>query len=129
MILENNSKGAHTCPPHLFVIQNVLLAKRQENGLLATKLNLKSAILLTQNPSKQELKKWIKESGLDIKRWFNTSGLKYKELNLKDKLPTMSDDEKIELLSTDGMLVKKPIIITDKGITTGFKEEEWKKLF
>jgi len=85
--------------------------------------------IVNNNPSKQELNKWIKESGLDIKRWFNTSGLKYKELNLKDKLALMSYDDKIDLLSQDGMLVKRPIIITDKGITTGFKEDEWKKLF
>ena len=97
--------------------------------LSSHKIKFEDRNIVEDNPSKQELKKWIKESGLDIKRWFNTSGLKYKELNLKDKLPAMSDEDKINLLSTDGMLVKRPIIITDKGITTGFKEEEWKILF
>ena len=97
--------------------------------LVSHKIKFEERNIAEENPSKQELKKWIKESGLDIKRWFNTSGLKYKELNLKEKLPSMSDEEKIELLSTDGMLVKRPIIITDKGITTGFKEEEWKNFF
>ena len=96
--------------------------------LTSHKIKFEERDIVLNNPSKQELKKWIKESGLDIKRWFNTSGLKYKELNLKDKLSTMSDEEKIELLATDGMLVKRPIIITDKGITIGFKEEEWKKI-
>lgn len=62
------------------------------------------------------------------KKWFNTSGLKYKELNLKEKLNNMTDEEKIELLSTDGMLVKRPILITKNGITAGFKEEIWKEL-
>ncbi len=97
--------------------------------LVSHKIKFDERDIAQDNPSKQELKKWIKESGLDIKRWFNTSGLKYKELNLKDKLPSMSLDEKIDILSQDGMLVKRPIIITDKGITTGFKEDEWKRLF
>ena len=65
-------------------------------------------------------------SDKDIKKWFNTSGLKYKELNLKDKLPLMSDDEKIELLSTDGMLIKRPILVLENKVLIGFKEEEWK---
>ena len=97
--------------------------------LVSHKIKFEERNIVDENPSKQELKKWIKESNLDIKRWFNTSGLKYKELNLKDKLPSMSFEDKLELLSTDGMLVKRPIIITDKGITTGFKEDEWKQLF
>ncbi len=97
--------------------------------LASHKIKFEERNIVEVNPSEQELKKWIKESNLDIKRWFNTSGLKYKELNLKDKLPSMSFEDKIELLSTDGMLVKRPIIITDKGITTGFKEDEWKQLF
>ncbi len=97
--------------------------------LVSHKIRFEERNIVEENPSKQELKKWIKESNLDIKRWFNTSGLKYKELNLKDKLPSMSFEDKLELLSTDGMLVKRPIIITSKGITTGFKEDEWKNLF
>ena len=80
---------------------------------------------MENNPTKQELKKWIATSEMDIKKWFNTSGLKYKELNLKDKLPSMSDAEKIELLASDGMLVKRPILITAKGVCPGFKEEVW----
>ena len=97
--------------------------------LVSHKIRFEERNIVEENPSKQELKKWIKESNLDIKRWFNTSGLKYKELNLKDKLPSMSFEDKLELLSTDGMLVKRPIIITSKSITTGFKEDEWKNLF
>ena len=103
--------------------------QKAREWLVSHKIEFDERDIVLNNPSKQELNKWIKESGLDIKRWFNTSGLKYKELKLKDNLPKMSDEEKIELLSTDGMLVKRPIIITGKGITTGFKEDEWKKLF
>ncbi len=71
---------------------------------------------------------WIGRSGLDIKRFFNTSGLKYKELNLKEKLPQMSDEEKIELLSTDGMLVKRPILVSDDFVLVGFKQAEWESV-
>jgi arsenate reductase len=81
-----------------------------------------------QNPSKEQLKEWHKLSGLPLKRFFNTSGLKYKELALKDKLPEMSDEEQYELLATDGMLVKRPLVIGDDFVLTGFKEAEWKDL-
>lgn len=84
--------------------------------------------IVENNPTKEELKKWIKQSGYDIKKFFNTSGMKYKELNLKEKLPNMTDDEKIEVLSTDGMLVKRPLIITDDLILVGFREKEWEQL-
>ena len=82
-----------------------------------------------QNPAKEELKEWHEKSGLDIKRFFNTSGMLYKEMKLKDRLPELSLEEKYSLLSTDGMLVKRPVLITEKGIDTGFKPEEWEKLF
>ena len=80
------------------------------------------------NPSYEELKTWYEASGLPLKRFFNTSGLVYKSLGLKDKLPNMSEEEQLCLLASDGMLVKRPILITEKGITTGFKEVEWEKL-
>lgn len=67
-------------------------------------------------------------SGKEIKKWFNTSGLKYKELNLKDKLANMSDEEKIKILASDGMLIKRPLLISDNEIYIGFKEETWKSL-
>lgn len=79
-------------------------------------------------PTYEELKDWIKKSNLDIKRFFNTSGLKYKELNLKDKLSSMSDIDKIKLLASDGMLIKRPLFIKDDIILVGFKEKEWKEL-
>ena len=82
-----------------------------------------------ERPGVEELKEWHEKSGLDIKRFFNTSGMLYKEMKLKDRLPELSLEEKYSLLSTDGMLVKRPVLITEKGIATGFKPEEWEKLF
>lgn len=82
--------------------------------------------IVSENPTSEELTNWIKKSGLDIKKIFNTSGLKYKELNLKEKLPNMSDEDKIKLLSTDGKLIKRPLFISDDIILVGFKENEWK---
>ena len=79
-------------------------------------------------PTIEELTNWINKYDISIKRLFNTSGLKYKELNLKEKLLTMTDKEKIELLSSDGMLIKRPLLITDKEILIGFKEELWKNI-
>ena len=81
--------------------------------------------IVTETPTVKELAEWIKISRQDIKKWFNTSGLKYKELNLKDKLLNMTDKEKIELLASDGMLIKRPILINDKEILIGFKEKNW----
>lgn len=80
------------------------------------------------NPTYEELKTWYNVSGLPLKRFFNTSGLLYKSMGLKDKLPSMSEEEQLRLLASDGMLVKRPILVTDKGITTGFKEGEWENL-
>lgn len=82
--------------------------------------------IVEDNPTIDELSIWIKRSNKEIKGWFNISGLKYKELNLKEKLPNMPDEEKIKILASNGMLVKRPIVISDNGILIGFKEEEWK---
>lgn len=79
------------------------------------------------NPSFEELKQWYMESGLPLKKFFNTSGLKYKELGLKDKLPTMSEEDQLRLLAADGMLVKRPLVIADGRILTGFREKEWEQ--
>lgn len=78
-----------------------------------------------ENPSMEEIKKWHKKSGLPLKKFFNTSGLKYKELQLKDKLPAMSEEEQLALLASDGMLVKRPILVGDDFVRVGFKEAEW----
>lgn len=79
------------------------------------------------NPSYGELKEWFKKSGLPLKRFFNTSGMLYKEMQLKDKLPAMSEEEQIRLLADDGMLVKRPLLIGDDFVLVGFKEEPWKE--
>ena len=84
--------------------------------------------IVENNPSVEELKKWHKMSGLPLKRFFNTSGMKYKELGLKDRIPQMTEEEQYELLATDGMLVKRPILVGDTFAFTGFREKEWKDL-
>ncbi len=80
-----------------------------------------------ENPTYEELKQWYALSGLPLKRFFNTSGLLYKSLNLKDKLPAMTEEEQLRLLATDGMLVKRPIVVMGDTVLTGFKEAEWKE--
>ena len=81
----------------------------------------------TENPNREELRSWFERSGLPIKRFWNTSGQKYRELNLKDKLATMTEDEQLDLLATDGMLVKRPILVSDHAVLVGFREEEWQR--
>ncbi len=78
-----------------------------------------------ENPSADELRQWYQQSGEPLKKFFNTSGIQYRALELKDKLPQMSEDEQIELLATDGMLVKRPLLITDDTVLIGFKEAQW----
>ena len=80
-----------------------------------------------ENPTYEELKTWYEKSGLPLKKFFNTSGLLYKSLGLKDKLPTMSEEEQLQLLASDGMLVKRPLVIADNAILTGFREKEWEE--
>ncbi len=94
-----------------------------EQGAVYTDRHIKE-----ENPTVEELKEWHKKSGLPLKRFFNTSGNLYKELKLKDKLPEMSEEEQYELLASDGMLVKRPILVTEDSVTTGFKEEVWKEM-
>ena len=79
------------------------------------------------NPTDQELKLWWEKSGLPLKKFFNTSGLQYKALALKDKLPAMSEEEQIALLATDGMLVKRPILVGEDFVLTGFRQKEWEE--
>lgn len=78
-----------------------------------------------ENPSYEELKEWHRRSGLPLKRFFNTSGLLYKSMNLKERLPNLSEEEQLRLLASDGMLVKRPILVTDDMVVTGFKEAQW----
>ena len=83
--------------------------------------------IVENNPTAEELREWIKKSGLDIKRFFNTSGMKYRDLGLKDKLADMEEEEKLTLLSSDGMLVKRPLVVGDNVVLGGFKEKEWEE--
>lgn len=82
-----------------------------------------------ENPTYEELKTWYEKSGLPLKKFYNTSGVLYKTMALKDKIPTMSEDEQLKLLATDGMLVKRPILVDGDTILVGFKQAEWEKLF
>lgn len=93
-----------------------------EAGIEYTDRNIKD-----ENPTIDELREWYAKSGLPLKRFFNTSGMLYKQMSLKDKLPKMSEEEQLELLSTDGMLVKRPIIINDDTILVGFRQDEWEQ--
>ena len=78
-----------------------------------------------ENPSLEELRQWYQRSGLPLKKFFNTSGLLYKSMELKDKLPTMTEEEQLQLLATDGMLVKRPMVILEDKVLVGFRENEW----
>ena len=82
---------------------------------------------MEDNPSYDELKEWYGKSGLPLKRFFNTSGILYKEMQLKDKLTVMNEDEQLKLLATNGMLVKRPILVDDERVLVGFKEKEWEE--
>ena len=99
--------------------------KKAKKWLEDNKIEFIDRNIIDKTPTKKELTEWIEISELDMKKWFNTSGLKYKKLNLKEKLLNMSDKEKIELLASDGMLIKRPILVSDKVILIGFKEEKW----
>ena len=81
--------------------------------------------IVDDNPSYEELKEWYGKSGLPLKKFFNTSGLLYKDMQLKDKLPTMSEEDQLKLLASNGMLVKRPLLVQDDRILVGFKEAEW----
>ncbi|MGL4772828.1 MAG: arsenate reductase family protein [Clostridium sp.] len=90
-------------------------------------IEFENRIISEDNPSKEELKLWIEKSGLPINKFFNTSGKLYRELGLKDKVKTASEDELLELLASDGMLVKRPILVEEDRVLVGFKEEDWNK--
>lgn len=84
--------------------------------------------IVEENPTFDELTEWHAKSNMPLKKFFNTSGLLYKELNLKDKLPQMSEEEQLKLLATNGMLVKRPLVVGEDYVLTGFKEKEWEEI-
>ena len=99
--------------------------QKAKKWLLENQVEFEDRHIVEDNPSKEELKAWYEKSGLPLKRFFNTSGMKYKELKLKDKLPAMTEEEQLELLASDGMLVKRPVLVGNDFVLTGFKEKEW----
>lgn len=101
--------------------------KKAKKYLDDNKINYKDRHILEETPTYDELNTWIDKYNLEVKKLFNTSGMKYKELNLKEKLNTLSLEEKIKLLSSDGMLIKRPLLVSEDNILIGFKEKEWDK--
>ncbi len=99
--------------------------KKAQKWLDDNSLSYELRDIKEQNPTFEELSDWYKKSGLPLKKFFNTSGLLYKSMQLKDKLPEMSEDEQLRLLATDGMLVKRPIAVDGSTVLVGFKESEW----
>ncbi len=94
-----------------------------DNGIVYAARHIKE-----ENPTYEELKLWHARSGLPLKKFFNTSGLLYKSMNLKEKLPTMTEEEQLRLLASDGMLVKRPLIVLEDTVLTGFRELQWQEL-
>lgn len=101
--------------------------QKAKKWLDAQKVEYTDRHIKEENPTEEELKEWHKKSGLPLKRFFNTSGILYKEMGLKDKLASMSEEEQYALLATDGMLVKRPILVTEDSVLVGFKEKEWEE--
>ncbi len=99
--------------------------KKAKNWLESNGVEFEDRHIVENNPTADELKAWYEKSGFPLKKFFNTSGLKYKELGLKDKLPDMTEEEQINLLATDGMLVKRPLVIGDDFVLIGFKGAQW----
>ena len=96
--------------------------------LIDNNIEFEDRDITLNNPNEEELKKWIKLSGLDVKKFFNTSGILYREMNLKDKLKEMNEEEMIKLLATDGKLIKRPLLVSEEGILVGFKEDSYKQI-
>lgn len=123
MIMFNTERMS---PMYLFVqYPKCSTCQKAKKWLEANDVEFVSRHIVEENPKADELVFWIKRSGLPVKKFFNTSGMKYKELGLKDKLPTMSSEEQIALLASDGMLVKRPLLIDGDTVLVGFKEEQW----
>lgn len=102
--------------------------QKAKKWLEENKVEFEDRHIVEQNPTIEELKEWHRKSGLPLKRFFNTSGMKYREMELKDKLPNMTEEEQYELLATDGMLVKRPILVGEAFAIPGFKETAWREV-
>ena len=101
--------------------------KEAKMALDVGKIFFEERPIIEENPTYEELKEWYEKSGMPLKKFFNTSGMLYKQMNLKDKLPEMSEDEQLKLLATDGMLVKRPLVVGEDFVLTGFREKEWEE--
>lgn len=112
---------------YLSVTPSVRPARRRESGWTKHKIVYELRDIKTANPACDELAAWHERSGLPLKKFFNTSGLLYKSMELKDKLPGMSEEEMLRLLAADGMLVKRPLLVGDNLVLVGFKETEWER--
>ena len=106
---------------------NCTTCQKAKKWLDAHNITYTERHIAEDNPSYNELKEWHGKSGLSLKKFFNTSGLLYKEMQLKDRLPAMSEEEQLKLLATNGMLVKRPLIVAENKVLTGFKETEWEE--
>lgn len=101
--------------------------RRAKKWLEENKIDFEDRDIKLNNPNKEELKEWLKKSNLEIKKFFNTSGVLYREKGMKDKVKVLSEDELLDILSEDGMMVKRPLIIGDNEVLVGFKEAEWEE--
>lgn len=109
----------------VFVYRKCSTCQKALKWLEENQIAFEERPIVEENPTFEELKAWYEMSGLPLKKFFNTSGLIYKDMKLKDKLPTMSEEEQLKLLATNGMLVKRPLVVGDNFVLTGFKEKEW----
>lgn len=127
IIESEDNVGGNTYMIQFIEYPKCTTCKKAKKWLEEQQISFQDRHIKEENPTEAELQEWIEKSGLDIKKFFNTSGMLYKELGLKDKLKEMTQEEKIKLLASDGMLVKRPIIVSDNYILVGFKEEQWKE--
>ena len=102
--------------------------KKAKKYLQEAGMDLQTRHIVEETPTVEELRTWVRQSGLELKKFFNTSGGLYKELKLKDRLKDMSEEEQLDLLSRNGMLIKRPLLICEKGVAVGFKEDNYKNL-
>lgn len=111
---------------HLFLeYPKCTTCQKAKKWLEANNVEFEDRHIVEQNPAKEELKAWYEKSGLPLKRFFNTSGQLYRQMELKDKLPEMTEEEQLEILATNGMLVKRPLVVGEDFVLVGFKEKEW----
>ena len=111
----------------VFAYRKCSTCQKALKWLEAHEIAFEERAIVEKNPTYEELKEWYTMSGLPLKKFFNTSGMIYKQMNLKDKLKEMTEDDQLKLLATDGMLVKRPLVIGDNFVLTGFKEKEWEE--